>query len=201
MLRLLTCSVVLLTTAAASGAFLSLDPRATYLRTESDPALSAVAYPLASLGVSPGDFIRIERVGFYSPLNPGYPDSIRYLDAVFSGSSTLLSSANLNRVPDAIDAGTDVFTPNTWIGGLPTDISQDFAVDDGSTFSSVELHVPVGANYIFFTVNDSLFSDNGDPNGDFGANISVIPEPSSMVLAVVGAALFIFSRVGRVRPI
>src|ERR1035437_4878107 len=96
--RLLTSLVLLLTAAVASATGISLDSRATYLRTEGDNALDAVAYPLSSFGIAPGDLIRIERLGFYSPLNPGYPDSNRYLDAVFSGSATLLSSANLNRV-------------------------------------------------------------------------------------------------------
>jgi hypothetical protein len=116
------------------------------------------------------------------------------LDAVFSGSATLLSSANLHRVQNAIDAGTDVFTPNTWLGGSPTDITQDFAVDDGSTFSFVELQVPAGASYIFFSVYDSLFGDNGDPNGDFGASITIIPEPSITALFLTALALAAFFR-------
>jgi hypothetical protein len=187
-LGLLTASTFLVTAGTASAAFLSLDPRATYLRTDSDNALDAVAFSLSSLGISPGNMIRIERLGFYTPLNPGYPDSVRYLDAVFSGSATLLASSNLNRVQNAIDAGVDVSTPNTWLGGSPTDISQDFAVDDGNTFSSVEVQVPMGATHIFFTVNDSLFGDNGDPNGDFGAQITLVPEPS--VWALVGLCMF-----------
>jgi hypothetical protein len=185
----LTSLLLLLAAAIASGATISLDPRATYLRTEGDTALDAVAYPLSSFGIVPGDYIQIERQGFYTPLSSGYPDSNRYLDAVFSGSAVLLSYDNPNRVQDAVAAGTGVITPNTWIGNLPTDIPQDFVIDDGSTFSSVELQVPAGARYIFFTVNDSLFGDNGDPNGDFGALITVIPEPSTSALVVSGVLL------------
>ena len=106
----------------------------------------------------------------------------------------MLSSASLNRVQNAIDAGTDVVTPNPWLGGSPTDIAQDFAVDDGSTFSSVELQFPAGATHIFFAVNDSLFGDNGDPNGDFGAAISIIPEPSTAALFLTGLTLTAFFR-------
>ncbi len=186
--RLLTSSVLLFTAAVASATVISLDPRATYLRTDGDAALDAVAYPLSSFDISPGDWIRIERLGFYSPLNPGYPDINRYLDAVFSGSAALLSYVNLNRVQNAIDAGTDFVSPNTWIGSLSTDITQDFAVDDGSTFNFVELQVPAGATHIFFTVSDSLFGDNGDPNGDFGAAISIIPEPSIAALSLTALA-------------
>lgn len=131
----------------------------------------------------------MSEVGFYSPLSPGYPDIARTLDAIFSSNAILLPAANLNRVQDAIDAGTDIFTPNTWLGGSPTDIPQDFAVDDGSTFSSVEIRVPSGATRIFFTVNDSLFGDNADPNGDFGAMITVVPEPSTATLAFFGLIL------------
>src|SRR5436190_4518307 len=180
--HLLTFLALVLTTATASATFVSVDPRATYLKTDSDTAFDAVAYPLSIFAASPGDVIRIERVGFYTPLNPGYPDSVRYLDAVFSGSATLLPSANLNRVQGAIDAGTDFLSANTRIGGSPTDITQDFVVDDGNTFSFVELQVPDGATHLFFTVNDSLFGDNADPNGDFGAQITVVPEPSTLMV-------------------
>lgn len=192
MLRLLTFSFFLLTTTVTSATFVSVDSRATYLRTESDTALDAVAVSLSFLGISSGDLIRIERLGFYTPLNPDFPDSIRYLDAVFSGSSTLLASANLNRVQDAIDVVTDFASAYTWLGNLPTDIPQDFAVDDGSTFSFVELLVPAGATHIFFTVNDSLFGDNADLNGDFGAAISVVPEPSTTAIACAGLLLGLF---------
>ena len=177
---------VLFVGAVASAATLSIDSRATYLRTEGDSALDSFAFPLASLGISPGDLVRIERVGFYTPLASGYPDSVHYLNGVFSGSSTLIGSTFLNRLPGAIDAGVDVVTPNTWNGGLGTDITQDFAIDDGSTFSFVDLRVPVGAAYIFFTANDSMFGDNGDPNGDFDAVVSVIPEPSAAAIAGLG---------------
>jgi len=40
---------------------------------------------------------------------------------------------------------------------------------------------------LFIATADSLFFDNTDPDGDFGVQITrVIPEPSSMVLAIVG---------------
>lgn len=113
-----------------------------------------------------------------------------------SGSATLPWSTNLHRVPDATDAGTGFVSANTWLGNLPTDIPQDFAVDDGSTFSYAELCVPAGATHIFYTVSDSLFGDNADPNGDFGAETSIIPEPSTPALALAGLLLGLLSRTG-----
>ena len=187
-LRLLTVALFLLANGIAFSAIVSIDPRATYLKIEDDPAQTPFAFALSALGVSPGDLIRVDRLGFYKAAS-FIPDTGSSLLAVFSGSATLLSGTNLNRVQDAIDAGNDFVSSDTLNNNLSTDITQDFAVDDGSTFSFVQLQVPIGATHIFFTVNDSYFTDNSDPNGDFGANISVVPEPSIAALSFVGILL------------
>src|ERR1051325_650770 len=70
MLPLVVSSALLFATAVASGVFVPVDPRATYLRTESDNALDAVPYQLASLGVSPGDLIRVERCRVLQSFKP-----------------------------------------------------------------------------------------------------------------------------------
>ena len=45
---------------------IQLNPKATYLKTNSDPsALNAVAINLAALGISAGDVVEFERTGDY----------------------------------------------------------------------------------------------------------------------------------------
>ena len=50
------------------------------------------------------------------------------------------------------------------------------------------VEVPAGARFLFVSPADSFFSDNADPDGDFGIGITVVPEPSGLVLAGVGLA-------------
>jgi len=146
--------------------FFKLDPQATYLRTNNDPgAKSAFPFDLGALGISPGDLLTLERVGDYryrGGIADG--DTATATIGVFSGSATLLGGANPNRVPGAIDAGTDVFSLPTDSGGLPTDISQDFAL-------TTTVVVPTGASHLFISPNDSFFGDNTDPDNDYGVRL------------------------------
>jgi hypothetical protein len=178
----------LIASAAASASVISINPPATYLRTEDDPAVASFAFSLASLGISPGQQIQIERLGFYNAFG-GLPEDGRSLLAVFSSSDILLAPSSPNRVPGALSAGGSFFSPNTWNGNLTTDIPQDFVIDDGSTTGSTTLQIPGGAGYIFFSVSDSYFTDNADQNTDFGASITVIPEPTISLLFAVGLIL------------
>jgi hypothetical protein len=55
----------------------------------------------------------------------------------------------------------------------------------GPVGSGVTLAIPTGANYLFFSVDDTFFSDNVvTPNGTFGVNVApaAVPEPSSLAL-------------------
>jgi hypothetical protein len=173
--------------APARAAFIPVDPRATYLKTNNDSAaLDAVAIDLWALSFQPGDTIVLERVGDYSPF-PAFGDINKSLVGVFSSSPSLLPGSNLNRVVGAIDAGTDWVTPPTNMGLLSTDIAQDFmiATSTGSV-TSVTIQVPVGARYLFVTPNDSFFGDNQNPDGDYGVNITGVPGPSGLALAGIG---------------
>jgi hypothetical protein len=182
----------------ASADFFSIAPNGTYLRADasdsvSNPAiinLSALTTP-----VHPGDTILIQRVGAIKfAINS--TDSGTQMGAVFSSTNAFLSQTNLNRVPGAIDAGTDFTTPNTFSGNLPTDITQDFEVDDAvagtnRTFSSVTITVPTGANFLFVGVIDNLYSDNSDPNSDFGVTVTLVPEPASLALLGLGSLVML----------
>ncbi len=153
---------------------LTLNPKATYFRTNSDNgALQAVPIELGPLGIAPGDILRLTRLGDYRP-RPGVADASRTQVGVFSSSTTLLAANVEHRVPGAIAAGEPFVTANTFFGGLSTDIPEDFLIGSG-TQDSVMLIVPNGAAYLFVSPNDSLFFDNDDPDGDWGVGLAVHP--------------------------
>jgi hypothetical protein len=162
---------------------INLDPKATYLRTSQDPdSLDSQPTDLQSLGFNPGDIVSIQGFGSYNPsvvtTDPPYPPATDVL-AVFSKSDVLLASDNLNRVFDAIPCdGVRIVTPPTLYptgGSLPTDIPEDLCVSCGQ-YRDCIVTIPDGAGYIFFSPNDSFFSDNGLEGGQFGAIVTnVIP--------------------------
>jgi hypothetical protein len=139
--------------------FLRVDP--------ADVATSAVVIALTANGLQPGQTIFIEPLGGFD--NGPEGDAPRALMAVFSASATLLGPSLIARVPDAIDAGPDYVTHTTCPGNLPTDIPEDFTVPIGGT--SVE--IPAGATHLFLCPRECYSRDNSDPNGDFGARITL----------------------------
>jgi len=174
----------------ASASIFSIDPAATYLLTNNDAAPNATAFGLASLGVQAGDFIRLERLGNFD-YNLGQ-DNGTSLVAVFSSSSELLATSELNRVVGALKAGDAFATGPTHHGSLSNDIAEDFFVPGSG--NSVVVKVPVGALFLFFSTNDSYFNDNTDPDGNFGVRItsadnlrvSSAPAPSSFLIFALG---------------
>ena len=157
---------------------ISIDPIATYLKTNNDPAQDTVPILLADIGIVGSDLIRLERLGDFDP-GPGVDDVISMI-GVFSSSDVLLSSSELHRVQDAIDAGDDGWTARTWSGNLPTDIDEDFLIDD------ITIQVPALATHLFVAAGDSLYYDNTDPDGDFAVRATVVPEPAGLVLLCSG---------------
>lgn len=172
----------------AYGATISLDPKAGFLRTENDPgATLASAIQLSALGISPGDQVRLEGVGSYDR-GGGFGEFFDLI-GVFSSSNTLLPGNLLNRVPGAIDAGTDVPTLPTNFGGSPTDIPEDFWISefDGS-FRGGEITIPGGALFLFVGAADSYFEDNVSLGG-WALEISkvaAVPLPPALPLMVLG---------------
>jgi len=158
---------------AVAGVFLQLNPAATYLRTNSDPAPPAVAHELSALGLFPGDRIELRRMGFWD--NGPAGDQFNTLIGVFSASATLLPNAQPHRVPDAIAAGVPLVTGGTYFGNLPTDIPEDFRISYPTNPSGIIcVIVPAGATHVFFSVLDSLYYDNVDPNADWGVMVSLL---------------------------
>src|SRR5688572_25721279 len=118
------CSAILLLACGAvkgSAINISLDSRATYLRgdVEDTDAHAAVPINLSSLGISAGDFIRLEALGDIDfTIHDPVPDAPPIVTGLFSSSATLLGSSELNRVPGAIEAGGDVSTLLTLFGNF-----------------------------------------------------------------------------------
>lgn len=173
---LLLSSLVMATAAAQTWTF-PMDPRAAYLRTNNDTPTAPLVLDLATLGIAPGQWLHLETTGAYRYINGG-TDSYRSLVGVFSSSTTLLGTNVLQRVVDAIAAGPAVVSGPTFFGQLPIDIPQDFDASRFGYGNGIDVRVPAGANYLFLGTHDSLYNDNVDPNGDFGAVVSIAQAPS-----------------------
>jgi len=159
----------------AQATTIGIDSRRTYLRTNSDPgALAAVPIELVGLGLTAGDTVSLARLGAYDCGSPCIDDRVGMI-ALFSSSNTLLSSSQLHRVPGALDAGGDVVTAPTNIGGLATDIPEDFQV----LGTGVTVTIPAGAAYLLVVASDSFYGDNTDPNGDFAFSIEKKSPPTA----------------------
>jgi len=159
---------------AAAQVVVPLHPRGTFLRANQDSVVAPSIQTLGSLGIAPGDLIRIRVLGHYqyttNPINIS-----RSSVAVFSASATLLASSLQQRVPDAIDAGIDFVSAPTFRGGLPTDIPQDFRLGDTpGEMDHADVVVPPGATHLFIGTHDSLYEDNSDPDSDFAAEVTVL---------------------------
>ena len=175
-LRLLgaTTAVVLggLAPGATAQTVVSLDSRAAYLHVNSDNAPAATPIALGPLGATPGTCLRLRAVGDYDP-GPG-GDTVTITFGVFSASTTLLGGGTLHRVVDAVDAGVDVFSNPTFIGGQATDIDEDFGIAFDGNPGEITVKVPAGAAYLFVTAGDHYFTDNTDPDGDYGVELTVV---------------------------
>jgi hypothetical protein len=158
---------------------LTIDPKATYLHVDATDAgmgvLDAPAIDLGALGIVPGNFLKLEQLGAFK-LGTAYNDDATSMGGIFSSTNALGPTSDLNRVTGAIDAGVDVFTDVTYFLNEPTDIAEDFQIDP-----SVIVQVPAGANYLFIAALDASYSDNTDPNGDFGVRITKVPDLSIWV--------------------
>jgi hypothetical protein len=167
-----TLTVLVGLPAIASAQYqVSLDPKNTYLHTNQDNAGDTVPVDLAALSITPGMHLRITVQGDFD--NGTGTDDSQHLLGIFSATSTLLGADNLDRVADAIDAGFDFQTTPTYFGSEPTDVAEDFLVSYAYR-SDLTVTVPAGAAYLFLACPDTLYLDNSDPDGDFGALIDVI---------------------------
>jgi len=189
----ISLSFIALAGISQASLFLVNSPATFYLANSETP-YSTIAIDLNANGFYAGQTVVMSRVGAYNQF--GGPNPLAYgLSAVFSSSNTLLGSNNLNRVTGAIDAGTDWVSPNTFIGGLSTDISEDFLVDNfAGTGSPVTIVIPTGAQYIFASAVDSYFSDNNNTPEFYLSITEAVPEPMTMAVLGLGAAALLRRR-------
>jgi hypothetical protein len=137
-----------------------MSSRGTYLHTVLDDRQPPQVIDLESLGVAPGDRLQLRRKGSWS-------DDLLLVRtrvaAVFSSTDSLLEnpiggsifSFNWSRLPNAINAGTDVTTPRTFWLLNPTNIREDFEIGNSTVVT-----VPAGAKYLFLTPIDNHFDEN-----------------------------------------
>lgn len=154
----------------------TMDVLGSFLRADStDTSTDPVIVDLAAVSLVPGALLRIVQRGDFQPgenPNPNFvfEDDAKFLNGVFSASDILLDPSQLVRVPDAIDAGVDIFSDPTGIEGLPTDIPEDFDLEREAT-----LVIPQGATHLFVGVRDVYLEDNSDPDGDLGFDLVRFP--------------------------
>ena len=193
--------VLLLSNTEAMAISISIDPLRTFLFTNNDPwsgngsVAPSIPIELGHLGISGGEFIRLEQLGNYYDGHAGYGagvnvsalDVFTEMIGVFSTSNTLLAPNILDRVPGAVDAGIYVTSWPTLFGNMTTDFPYDFRV------ANTIVQVPQGADYLFIAAHDIYYSDNSDPNGNYGVRITpvTVPVPGTMLMFGLGFALFI----------
>ena len=141
--------------------------------------------------------LEIRTVGWFNRAtdNPAAHNVSNEAVAVFAETSSLDSDwTHQFRVFTPIEAGVDFFTLPTWVGNLPTDISEDFGVDP----TTLAIASPGQARFVMLTPFDNGFWNNGDdfsmPNADprgFGVEwriYNAVPEPGSVILLGLGLA-------------
>ena len=166
--------------AAQAQEVISVNPQATYLHTNIDPAaLPAAAIDLSELGLQPGDPIRLDRLGAFDA-GSGFTNQ-QSMVGVFSSTADLAPSSEAHRVPGAVEAGAEVETRRTFNPsptGEPTDIPEDFAI----TGTGTVVTIPTGAQFLFVSPNDSYFTDNSDLEGDYAVRITLLDTDRDGVL-------------------
>ena len=185
----------LLLPSLSSADTFSLDPTNTFLFTDQDhPGTDAIPIELSTIGFTAGDYVSLSAMGDFD-FGPGDDDKERNFIAVFSGSSALLPSSNLNRIVDEIDVGEDFETPRTFFGNNPTDIAEDFLIPHVSLSSPLVIQIPDNASHIFVSVIDPLYEDNSDQDGNLSFSIerTAVPEPNLSMLLFLCAAILIFN--------
>jgi len=127
----------------------------TFLRVDNfDPATDPTIIDLDAHEISAGTTLTLKTKGSY--YNTTALTERNSMVCVFSETMVILNKTTLDRVREAIDAGTDYVTENTFAGDQTTDIPEDFKVDE----DEVQVVVPNQAEYLIVGNNDSKQEDN-----------------------------------------
>ena len=162
-----------------SALYHGVNAKSSYLRAwPGDSPTAPRVIALADLGVAPGETLRLDAIGSYADTTTLEDGSKTTMTAVFSSTSELRASSQRNRIPGAIDAGTDINTGSflscflIFCSVQSSDIAQDFRVDPTRT-----VVVPPGANYLF--VAPLPPSRKWSDNSGFGFGVDVDPGPTT----------------------
>jgi len=157
--------------------FYGVNVMASYLLAKNDKPQPPTIIKLADIGAKAGDHLKVARVGTYNDKLELRDGTATKMAALFSSSSVVNKDNQRNRIPGAIDAGTDVTTPAyrvciiwPFCTDTPTDIAEDFSVASSATVT-----IPTGAQYLIVAPTpDSL--KWGDNSG-FGLGVSLTVNP------------------------
>jgi hypothetical protein len=174
----------------------SIDPRGSYLYTNTigppaDVAISPLVIDLSTLGFSPGlggtlTFSQVTGTMAFC-VSCGGEIAPPFLGGVFSSSSSVADAV----APDS--SVTPLVTGNTYFpqpSGLPTDISQDFKINNPSLgVTATTVSVPLAAYYLLVAVPDSYYADNSSSLGltlTVDASPNMVPLPAAAWLLLSG---------------
>ena len=160
-----------------SALYHGVNAKSSYLRAwPGDEPSAPRVVSLAEIGALPGETIDLDTIGTFADGTTLEDGSKTTMTAVFSSTNEILGTSQRNRIPGAINAGTDINT-GTFLSCFlifcsvqSSDISQDFRVDPG-----LSIVVPPGANYLF--VAPLPPSRKWADNSGFGFGIDVDPGP------------------------
>jgi hypothetical protein len=154
-----------------------VNSKSSYLRAwPGDDPLAPRVISLEQIGAVPGETLRLDTIGEYAELPSLEDGNKRTMTAVFSSTSEIRGTGQRNRIPGAIDAGTDINTGSflscflIFCSVQSSDIAQDFRVDPGAS-----VVVPAGAKYLF--VAPLPGSRKWADNSGFGFGVDVDPGP------------------------
>ena len=194
-------AVLLASVPTARAEFIGIDPQGGFLRADGEYDMHGpLVIDLLARGYAAGDLLHLQVRGTHAltmfpdvdPFNS--QDIFDFLGALFSSTDELLGPDPLHRVPGAI--GTDqppLHSDPTLMGGRPTDIDEDFQIAD------TVVRIPAFARFLFIGVPDIFYSDNRDPNRDFGFDLSIAePAPMALLALCLGALLLAGRRPARI---
>ena len=166
-------ALCLSTLASAASTTVSIPLRATFITTSDDEnATFGTAFPLASLGLRPGDRVRIETLGAVDYCQ----QDCRFINppaiAAFTAGGAPSAATTLpTGIPDADP-------PRTLRGNLETRMPGAFFAGG---MVATELTVPAGATTLWMALPDSYYSDNA---GSLSAILTRDPAPPVFQLSV-----------------
>lgn len=151
-------------------AVFKINPRATFLYVDAeDTADPSFVFDLSEEGITPGTRLKLKRIGELQVKQQETENQTSTkMIGVFSSTDMLTPSNQTKRVSDAIDAGEDHYTFPTFVENEPTNIDEDFFIDE------LEIVVPEGAKYLFVATPDVRYRDNFDKDDDFKLELTVI---------------------------